>query len=287
MEGSPSLIRRWKTCAIWPVAAVAVLLISGSRNFVTDTVRISGTGGAMETMRMLGEAYKKEHPGTRIVLFPGMGSSGAIKAVVAGRLDIGLSGRSLGEKERALGIQATKYAVTPFVFAVNRSVGITGLTLDGVAGIYSGKRDWENGKRIRVVLRPREDSDIPTLKRISPKMSAAVDIALRRKGMIVATTDHDAADAIETIPGAFGGTTLSLVLSEKRALRVLALDGVVPSIRSLTDRSYKYSKPFYMVTRNDSPAAVRRFMEFVSSPAGAAILSKNGQMPVRQDGSFP
>jgi len=261
--------------------------MSGSRSFVKDTVRISGTGGAMETMRMLGEAYMKEHPGTRIVLFPGMGSSGGIRAVVAGRLDIGLSGRALSEKERAQGIQATKYAMTPFVFGANRTVGISGLTMDGVAGIYAGKRDWENGRRIRLVLRPREDSDIPTLKRISPKMSAAVDIALRRKGMIVATTDHDAADAIENVPGAFGGTTLSLVLSEKRAIRVLALDGVVPSVRTLADRSYPYHKGFYMVTRNDSTAAVRRFMEFVRSPAGAAILSKNGQVPVRQEGALP
>lgn len=241
----------------------------------------------METMRILGEAFRKEHPGTRIVLSPGMGSSGGIKAVAAGRLDIGLSGRSLDGEERNLGVQATKYAMTPFVFAVHRTVGISGLTLDGVAGIYAGKRDWENGKRIRLVLRPREDTDIPILMGMSPKMGAAVDIAMRRQGMIVATTDHDAADAIENIPGAFGGTTLALVLSEKRALRVLALDGVVPSVRTLTDRSYPYSKTFYMVTRNDPPAAVRRFMDFVRSPAGAAILSKNGQVPVQREGSLP
>jgi len=261
--------------------------MSGSRIYVNDTIRISGTGGAMETMRLLGDAFEREHPGARVALFPGMGSSGGIKAVAAGRLDIGLSGRALKEEERALGVQATKYAVTPFVFAANRSVGITGLTLDGVAGIYGGKRDWENGRRIRLVLRPWEDSDIPTLKRMSPKMSAAVDIAMRRRGMIVATTDHDAADALESIPGAFGGTTLSLVVSEKRAIRVLALDGVVPSVRTLSNRSYPYGKPFYMVTRTDSPAAVRRFMEFVRSPAGAAILSRNGQAPVWQEGFLP
>ncbi len=286
-EGSPYLIRRWKTWAIRAVAVLAVLLMWGSRSAVADTIRISGTGGAMETMRMLGKAFRKAYPGTRIVLFPGMGSSGGVKATLAGRLDIGLTGRALSDGERAKGLLETKYARTPFVFAVHRSVGITGLTLDGVAGIYSGKRDWGNGKRIRLVLRPWEDSDIPTLKRMSPKMSAAVDIAMRRKGMIVATTDHDAADAIETIPGAFGGITLALVLSEKRALRVLALDGVVPSVRTLTDRSYPYGKTFYMVTRNDPPAAVRRFMAFVRSPAGAAILSKNGQAPVRRGGPLP
>ena len=119
---------------------------------------------------------------------------------------------------------------------------------------------------------------------MSPAMSAAVDIALRREGMIVATTDDDAADAIETVPGAFGGTTLSLVLSEKRALRILSLDGIMPSLRTMADRSYPYSKTFFMVTKNNPPAAVRRFIDFVRSPAGSAILAKNGQAAVRQDG---
>src|SRR3972149_4828813 len=148
--------------------------------------------------------------------------SGSRSAVAATSRIMGLAGRPLNGEEPNLGIQATKYAMTPFVFAVHRTVRITGLTLDGVAGIYAGKRDWENGKRIRLVLRPREDSDTPILKGMSPKMSAAVDIAMRRRGMIGAMTDHDAADAIENVPGAFGGTTLALVLSEKRAIRVLA-----------------------------------------------------------------
>lgn len=238
-------------------------------------------------MRILGEAFRKTHPDTRIVLYPGMGSSGGVKAALAGRLDIGLSGRPLNGEERARGARETKYARTPFVFAVNRTVGITGLPLGGLAAIYAGRRDWENGKRIRLVLRPPEDSDIPILKRMSPAMSAAVDIAMRRNGMIVATTDHEAADAIENVPGAIGGTTLSLVLSEKRALRVLALDGVVPSVRTMTDRSYPYAKTFYMVTRSNPSAAVRRFMDFVRSPAGAAILSRNGQKEVRQEGILP
>jgi phosphate transport system substrate-binding protein len=264
-----------------------MLLVSGSRSAAAEMIRISGTGGAMETMRILGEAFRKNNPEIRVEIMPGMGSSGSIKAVLAGRLEIGLSGRTLNGEERDQGAVETRYAKTPFVFAVNRTLKITGLTLEGVAGIYAGKRDWEGGKRIRLVLRSPEDSDVPVLKGMSPAMSAAVDIALRRKGMIVATTDHDAADAIETVPGAFGGTTLSLVVSEKRALRVLALDGVVPSVRTMADRSYPYSKTFFMVTRKNPPVAVQRFIDFVRSPAGSAILSKNGQAAVRQEGILP
>jgi phosphate transport system substrate-binding protein len=65
-----------------------VLLVSGSRSAVAETIRISGTGGAMETMRILGEAFRKNNPEFRVEIVPGMGSSGSVKAVLAGRLDI-------------------------------------------------------------------------------------------------------------------------------------------------------------------------------------------------------
>jgi phosphate transport system substrate-binding protein len=268
-------------------AVLAVLLASGPRSAAAEIIRISGTGGAIGTMRILGEAFRKNNPGIRVEIMPAMGSSGSIRAVGAGRLDIGLSGRALNGEERNQGVVETRYARTPFVFAVNRTLKITGMTLEGVAEIYAGKRDWENGKRIRLVLRPPEDSDIPVLKRMSPAMNAAIDVAMRRKGMIVATTDDDAANAIESIPGAFGGTTLSLVVCEKRALRVLALDGVVPSAQAMADRSYPYSKTFFMVTKRNPSDAVRRFIDFVRSAAGAAILAKYAQVAVRKEGILP
>ncbi len=281
------MTRRRKTISGCAVAVLAVLLVSGPRSAVAETIRISGTDGAIGTMRILGEAFRKTNPGIRVEILPGMGSSGSIRAVLAGRLDIGLNGRTLSGEERAQGVMETRYARTPFVFGVNSTLKMTGLTLEGLAAIYAGKRDWENGKRIRLVLRPQADSDIAVLKSMSPAMSAAVDIALRRKGMIMATTDQDAVDIIESVPGAFGGTTLSLVLSEKHGLRIISLDGITPSVRTMADRSYPYSKTFFMVTRKNLPASVRRFIDFVRSPAGAAILAKNSQEAVREEGILP
>jgi phosphate transport system substrate-binding protein len=271
----------------WAVALLAALLLSGARTAGAETIRVSGTGAALETMRMLGEAFRKTNPRIRVEILPGMGSSGSIKAVLAGRLDIGLSARGLSGEERAGDLVESKYARTPFVFGANGKLKMTGLTMEGAAAIYAGKRDWENGSRIRPVLRPPEDSDIPVLKDMSPAMREAVDIALRREGMIVATTDQDAADAIETVPGALGGTTLSLVLSEKRDIRILSLGGVMPSLRALAEGSYPYSKTFRIVTKKNPSAPVRRFIDFVRSPAGSAILEKNGQELLRGKGVRP
>ena len=262
-------------------------ILSGFRSAPLQTIRISGTGSAIGTMRILGEAFRRSNPGIRVEILSGMGSSGAIKAVLAGRLDIGLSARALSGEERAQGAMATKYARTPFVFAVNPSLKMTTLTLDEIVGVYRGERDWENNKRIRLVLRPTEDSDTPVIKRMSPAMSAAVDIALHRKGMMMAMTDQEVADAIESVPGAFGGTTLALFLSEKRSFRIISVNGVMPSTRTMINRSYPYSKTFLMITGKNPPVPVRRFIDFVRSPKGAAILARYGQSSVRPDGTLP
>ena len=276
--------RPGKTWSGWIAAILAALLSVGPRNALAETIRIriSGTGGAIGTIRFLGEAFHNAHPDIEVDIVPGMGSSGAIKAILAGRLDIGLCDRPATGEERAQGVVDTRYARTPFVFGVHRSVKRADLTLASVVEIYAGKWNrWEDGARLRLVLRPPTDSDILVLKNMSPEMNAAVESALRREGMIVAQTDRDAADILENTPGAFGATTLALVLSEKRAIRVLALNGIMPSVRTIVDGSYPYTKTFCMVTRQNPSSAVRRFLDFVRSPAAAAILAKYGQAAVR------
>ncbi|HZW36729.1 MAG TPA: substrate-binding domain-containing protein [Candidatus Deferrimicrobiaceae bacterium] len=276
------MILRRHTSSVWPAAMLAALLVFGARASIAETIRISGTGGAIGTMKLLGEAFRKAHPDVEFEFVPGMGSSGAVKAVLAGRLDIGLCGRSATGEERTRGVVDIMYAKTPFVFAVNRSVKKSGITLATAVEIYAGKRTrWEDGSRIRLILRPMMDSDIPVLKNMSRQMAEAVDTAQRRDGMIVAMTDQDAADAIELTPGGFGAMTLALILSEGREIRPLALNGTVPSLRSIMDGSYPYTKTFCLLTRENPSPAVRRFIEFVRSPKGASILAKYGQVAVR------
>ncbi len=271
-----------KMCPDAAVAILAALLAFGPRSAVAATIRISGTGGAIGTMRILGEAFRKVRPDTRVVVTPSIGTGGAIKAVCDGDLEVGLSSRLPNAGECDRGCVARAYAKTPFVFGANMSVGAIGLTLPEIADIYLGKKDrWENGTRIRLILRPQGESDIERLKGMSPEMAAAVESAMRREGLIVAMTDQDTADAIEKIPGAFGGVTLAVVISEKRNIRVLKLNGVAPTARALANGSYPYAKTFYMITKRNSQPAVRQFVDFVRSPAGRAILSENGQTAIR------
>src|SRR5512144_1443765 len=122
-HGSLAVTRRRKSLrGCWAAAAVAALVALGPQGAVAGTIRVSGTGGAIGTMRILAEEFEKVHRDTRVVVMPSIGSGGAIKAVIAGDLDVGVATRTANTEECAGGCVARAYARTPFVFGVSRDV---------------------------------------------------------------------------------------------------------------------------------------------------------------------
>lgn len=240
-------------------------------------VRIGGSGGPLATMPLLAEAFQKTHPQARFVIVPSLGSGGGIKALRAGAIDVALVSRALKDTERSPDTISTEYARTPFVFAAAVRAGLPGITTTELIRIYRGEQTtWPNGRPLRLVLRPKMDSDTEIIKSLSPEMSQAVDAALAREGMIVALTDKASAESIETIPGAMGATTLTQIISEKRELQALALDGVMPSLKTLAEGKYPYYKAFFVVTGPGSNPLARQFAVFLQSPAGRELLQING-----------
>jgi phosphate transport system substrate-binding protein len=266
------------------VASFAPLFLAAAvvpGNVRAETLRMTGTGGAIGGMRLLAEAFRKAEPGVEVVIPRNIGSAGGIRAVLGGKLDIGLSARPLSAEELAEGGRQIPYARTAFVFAVNPDVKRSDITLAEVVDIYAGRKTtWDDGTALRLILRPAADTDTITLRMISPEMARAVDQAQKREGLVVATTDQDSADTIERTGGSFGTSTLALVVSEKRRIRMLSLSGVMPTTKSVRDGTYPCTKTFYMVTRQAPSPIAERFIRFVWSPEGKAILSRAGQVPL-------
>ncbi len=71
-----------------------------------EEIKIGGTGGALATMQLLGDAYSKNHPETKIIVLPSLGSSGGIKAVLAGAIQVAVSSRPIKDSETSLGASA-------------------------------------------------------------------------------------------------------------------------------------------------------------------------------------
>lgn len=255
------------------------VLAWASTSGAADEVRIGGTGSALGAMHLLANAYEKFDRGTKLSVLPSLGSGGGIKALLAGAIEIGVSSRALRDKERSQGALELEYARTPFVFATRPATKATGITVTEIAGIYSGRiRNWPDGTRIWLVMRPKGDTDTALIARISPEVRAALDIARKRAGQLTAVTDQECAMLLEKHPGSFGTSTLGQILTEKRKLKALGLNGVEPSAKNLAAGSYPYYKPLFIVTTSKTPEAARRFIAFVQSKAGREILQQTGHV---------
>jgi len=250
----------------WPAGALAA-----------ETLRVGGTGAAMRTVELLGEAFRKERPDVAIAVVPGLGSRGAKKALAAGALELGVSAEPVLPADQPLGLVGTELGRTPFVLAVASQTAARSLSSRELVDILAGKvTQWPDGTRLRLVLRPRGDSDNTILQGMSPQMRQAVEDVLARPGMKFASTDGEAADTIESTPGALGTSTLALVLSEKRSLRALVLDGATPSTRALADGTYPHFKSFSIVTRGRPSGTLQQFLAFVESARGQELLGQLG-----------
>lgn len=271
------------SCLIISSLVVLCLLLSSIYLYAADlkgTIKIGGTGSALESFKKLEEAFNKIHPDVNIVILPSLGSGGGINAVNEGALDIGLSSRPLKDTEQQQGTAAVEYARTPFVFVTAQKTGGLNYTLQDIARLFSGEtKKWPDGTAIRLVLRPESEMNTVLQKGMSPEMDKAVTKALSQEGMMVAFTDQDSADSVENVRGAIGTSTLAQIISEKRALNTITLNGVVPDIKNLTNGSYKYYKTLYVVTGQKSGPASREFIEFINSREGKAILAKTGHIP--------
>lgn len=259
------------------IAVAGMALLIGGPAAAQAELKIGGTGNALGTMRLLGDAYGKQNPAVKVTVLPSLGSSGALKALPKSAIDIGLVSRTLTDEERAAGLMASEYARSPLVFAVSTKSKVGAITLEQVADIYMGKlAAWPDGSQVRPVLRQSGDDNTRQVKKISPAMEKALSAAELRPGMPFATTDQEAADKTESIPGALGVTTLSLINSESRGMRALTLNGVEPTAGNAASGKYPLAKSFFVVTRTDQSADVKRFLAFLHSPAGRGILVRAG-----------
>ena len=266
---------------IWWLLVISLLvsLTGGDCLSAPDaaTIKIGGTGGALGAMKELAVAFQKNHPGATVIIIPHLGTRGGISAVLKGAIDIGIAGRHLTPQELTQGLREVEYARSPFVFATRSNGQRMDLTLDMIAGIYRGDvKKWPDGTPVRPILRPEGDVDTVMLKAISPSMRDAVNRAEAREGMTIALDDQENCDMLEKITGAFGTSTLTQIISEKRFITILPLNGVTPGIKAMVAGSYPYYKPFQIVTAPKSSPLLQEFIAFVKSPAGTKILGRTG-----------
>jgi phosphate transport system substrate-binding protein len=223
-------------------------------------------------------AYEKSGKG-RIDVQPFNTASG-LDAVEHGLADIAGSARSSSSDVES-NLLFTPVAFDALVMVTHPSNSVPNLTVKQVHDIYLGKiTNWRDvgGK----------DAPINLYAVASP--GDGVEYSLRRlvfgRGnqpvaaprLYVNTAKLE--EAVTLDPNALGVTTLSGVAGNAK-VRMVSIDGVAPSVATVTDGSYLLYTPLFLVTNKESPKAalIANFMDFLLTDQVKALARSHQLVP--------
>ncbi len=257
---------------------------STGRESAPPQVIAAGSGVNLGITRELAEAFMKDHPEIKIEVPGSIGSKGAIKAAADGAISIGLMSRPLKEDERGLGLAVLPYARTGIVVAAHPNVPDEELSYDDLVNIYKGtKTTWKDGNDIVVQIRDQFDSGFMVLEEKIPGLKEALAEARKTRRWSMFFTDQDANRALTTVPYAIGATDIGMIATERLQVKILKLNGLLPTPENLAAGAYPLARTLSFVYRKDKLSEeARSFLDFVRSDNGAAILKSMGYVPENQ-----
>ncbi|MBQ4510165.1 MAG: substrate-binding domain-containing protein [Clostridia bacterium] len=101
-------------------------------------------------------------------------------------------------------------------------------------------------------------------------------------GVIVASNTASVLQEVESNPLAIGYDSLGYVTSD---VKILSVDGVMPTIATIKDGSYKISRPLNIVYQENRVASEvnAAFLAFLQSSDAQSIISENGYVSTREN----
>ncbi|QAU25048.1 LysM peptidoglycan-binding domain-containing protein [Dyella sp. M7H15-1] len=208
-------------------------------------------------------------------------TASGLDAVASGAADLAGSARPNSGSAVDSGLTFTPVAWDGLVLITNPSNPVNSLTLQQVHDIYFGKiTNWKDvggndaPMDVFAVASPGDGVEYSLRKLLFGRGSQPV--AAPR--LYVNTTQLEASVALD--PRAFGVTMLSSVAGDPK-IKMLRIDGVAPSISSVSSGSYPLFTEIYLVTNPSSPKAAnaKEFVDFTQSAKGTAVLRQHSLVP--------
>lgn len=259
-------------------ASVAAFLLAGSlaTPVTAEVLRMGGTGMALGAMTRIAEHWSSAEAGVTAQVLPSLGTSGGIKALKAGAIDIAFAARGASEAEKSASVVDALCLKTAFIFATSRRLA-GDLPSRQLPALYAARRPvWPDGSPLKIILRPRSGSEVPYLAERVPGMAAALDIAFEQPERPITLTDQENAQLAVETPDVLAMLTLLQLRGESLALTPLSLDGVAPSAASLADGSYSLPLRLCLLTPAAQSPLARRFVAHLRTRPAQVLLNQFG-----------
>jgi len=231
-------------------------------------------------MGPLAAAYEKK-TGVKIKL-EGGGATRGIVDVVEGKADLGGTCRHVLPRQEERGVKLIPLGWDALVVLVHPSNTVKNLNLDQLKDIYTGKTtNWKQvggkDRRILVVARSGKISGVGRMfrelvfKNPEQEFTPAARIVEESAGVEQEVEKDQGAIAVSGVSSA-----------QKRAVKLLQVNGKAPTDENIKDGSYLLYRPLYLVVKQQASDEVGKFVAFALSDAGQTVIAGEGTVNLKE-----
>ncbi|MDQ3502372.1 MAG: phosphate ABC transporter substrate-binding protein [Actinomycetota bacterium] len=286
--------RRLLPCLALPAALLLTTACAGGTGAAgasSTTLRISGSTTVNPVAADAAEALRDD--GLTITVDTQGGSGGGISQLAAGQIDIAMSSKPIGDKDRAaapdIDFTETLIGQDAVGIVVRKEVldgGLTSVTKEQLQALFEGRvanwkelggpdldvfvYDKEPGRGTREVLDAflyGKDGKAPAPPD-SPRYA------------IVGGNEETRTKLLST-PGSVAPLSSAFIEGQPQ-LGLLAVDGTVPNADTIADESYALSRPLFFITDGPPSGNAKTFLDYVLSPEGQPLLTRHGYLTLAQ-----
>ena len=246
-------------------------------NGESGTIRVSGGTAHIPVMKEAAERIMGSHPDVHISIAGG-GSGVGIKQVGEGLVDIGNSGRTPSEEEvRKYGLKMFKWAIDGVGVVVNPGNPVQSLTTAQLKDVFAGTvTNWRQlgGSDKGINLYTRDEAS-GTREVFWKKALGQGDITPTAN---VVPSNGAMKTAVANDPWGIGFVSVGHI---DATVAPVTLDGVLPTLDTIRQGTYKVARGLYSNTKGDPTGLVRKFIDYLFSPEGQQIAADKGFIKVK------
>ncbi len=240
------------------------------------TISISGSTSVGPLMEKIQPIYEEKNSNVSLEIQM-TGSGAGIKDVENGTSEIGMSSRDLKDEEAAK-LKSTLICYDGIAALVNPNNKVKDITVEQLKDIYTGKiTNWKElgGNDAPIVVVSREDGS-------GTRDGFQQAVGYKSEELTQDATIVDGSGAVQTTvsgnENAIGYASFEYI---NDTVSALVVENVEPTAENVKNGTYKVSRPFVLVTKEDTlTEAGQVLIDFVLSEEGQQVVADNKLVPL-------
>jgi phosphate transport system substrate-binding protein len=230
------------------------------------------------------------------VAVTGGGSGTGLSSLISGTCDIAMASRNIKDKEislanrRGIDPNEIKVALDGLAVVVNPDNPVSGLTIDQLAGIFTGKIvNWKElgGKDDKIVILSREvnsGTHVYFKEHVLRKNDPDSKEEFAPRALLLSSSQAIADEAAGN-SAAIGYYGMGYISAKQKPIAVAKdekSEYVTPTIENVINGKYPISRPLFLYTNGVPEGLVKKFVDFTLSKEGQEIVLATDFVPVNR-----